>query len=257
MSWFEVFLLSLVEGATEFIPVSSTGHLILTSALLHLQEQDFTKAFNVVIQFGAILAVVVCYPRRFTRWDLDFFKKLFVSFLPAAVIGLLFKKKIEALLGDVTVVAVSLIAGGIVFLFVDRWLARFRKPALAIETMSYLDCLKVGFAQCCAMVPGVSRSASTIIGGVLVGLDKTAATEYSFFLAVPTLTAAAALKFLDVLKHRDPQSLLFLGAGVVLSFIFSVVSLKLLIHLVARYGFTAFGWYRILVGALVLWVVYG
>ncbi len=256
MSWLDIFVLSLVEGLTEYIPVSSTGHLILISSVLKLQETDFLKAFNVVIQFGAILAVVVCYPHRF-RWNLDFFKKLFISFLPVAFLGLLLKKKIEILLGSPTVVAVALILGGVIFILFDRWLDRFEKKDLSIDSLSWQDCLKIGFSQCLAMVPGVSRSAATIFGGLFVGLSRSAATEYSFFLAVPTLTAAAALKFLDVLRmEASGQDYLFLSVGTLLSFVFSVISLKLLIHVVSKFGFKYFGFYRVLVGALVLYSMY-
>jgi undecaprenyl-diphosphatase len=255
MTWFEVFYLSLVEGLTEFIPVSSTGHLILTSFFLSENATEFSKAFHIVIQFGAILAVVYCYPERF-KWNLPFFSKLAVGFLPAAVIGLLFKKRIEFLLESVQVIAWALILGGVVFLFIDKRLKNFVRKDLTIETLSYKQCLLIGLAQCCAFIPGMSRSASTIIGGVFVGLDRTSATLFSFFLAVPTLTGAAGIKLFDALQFADQKSLMQLGAGVVLSFVFSVVALRLLIHLVGRFGFAPFGWYRIAIGLLVLWMVH-
>lgn len=255
MSWFEVLFLSFIEGATEYIPVSSTGHLILTSFFLHEQTTEFTKAFNIVIQFGAILAVLFVYPERF-RWNPSFYQKLLVAFLPAAVIGLLFKKNLELLLDNVLVVAISLILGGVVFILIDKKLDRWRRETLNLENLSYTDCLKIGCAQCLAFVPGVSRSAASMVGGILVGLDRTAATQFSFFLAVPTLSAAAGIKFLDVLKVADAGNLWKLLAGVILSFLFSVVSLKWLIMMVARFGFTPFGYYRILVGLVVIAVLY-
>lgn len=249
MSFFEIFILSLVEGLTEFIPVSSTGHLIIANKLLNSQANEFTQAFDIIIQFGAILSVLVIYRNRF-RFNLDFYKKLLIAFLPAAMIGFVFKNQIDHLLNSHIVVALALIVGGIVMILVDR-LIQTPSPETT-ENLSLRKSFKIGLAQCLALVPGVSRSAATIIGGQLTGLDRKSAAEFSFFLAVPTLTAAALYKTWKIRHIIHSEHLMQLALGTFLSFIFAILAIKFFIRIVARYGFTWFGVYRIVLGTLVL-----
>ncbi len=246
MSWIDVFILSLIEGLTEFIPVSSTGHLILASAYLNIASNEFTKAFDVIIQFGAILAVLLLYRERL-KWNPDFYKKIFIAFLPAALIGFLFKNKIDLLLESTTVVAWALILGGVVLLFID---SAFRHQT---ETeVSDRSALLIGFMQCLAMVPGVSRSASTIIGGQVAGLSRERAAEFSFLLAIPTMGAATAYKLWKVKDILDSSHAFHLALGVFLSFLFSIFAIKFFIAILNRYGFRYFGIYRIVLGIFVL-----
>lgn len=250
MSIFEVVILAFVEGLTEFIPVSSTGHLILVSHFLKIEPTDFTKAFDVIIQFGAVFAVVYLYHKKL-RWDLEFYKKLLIAFLPAAIIGFLFKNKIDILLESTTVVAWSLIIGGALMIAIDSLIKGKNS-----DDPSLKNSLLIGFFQCLAMIPGVSRSASTIIGGQVVGLTREKAAEFSFLLAIPTLGAATAYKLWKIRSIIQSDQLLHLSLGVFLSFVFSLIAIKFFISFVNKYGFRAFGIYRILVGALVLFLTH-
>lgn len=249
MSIVEVIILSFVEGLTEFIPVSSTGHLILVSHYLNIQPTEFTKAFDVIIQFGAIFAVVYLYYKKL-RWDLNFYKKLVIAFLPVAVIGFLFKNKIDLLLESTAVVAWALIVGGIIMVVVDS----FIKGKIS-EDPNPKNSLLIGFFQCLAMIPGVSRSASTIIGGQIVGLTREKAAEFSFLLAIPTLGAATAYKLWKIRSIIQSDQLFHLSLGVFLSFVFSLLAIKFFISFVNKYGFRAFGIYRIILGAVVLYFI--
>lgn len=250
MSLLETILIAIVEGLTEFLPVSSTGHMIIAQHLLGIEDSPFTKAFIVNIQFGAILSVVVLYWKRFFQ-TIDFYLKLFVAFIPAAILGVLLKSHIHALLESVVTVAVSLLLGGIVLIFIDRVLnPRNEKP------ITYPSAFKIGLVQCLAMIPGVSRSAATIIGGMTQGLTRKQAAEFSFFLAVPTMFGASALELYSAWKEVPQlfssdviQSLLI---GNVVSFIVAMLAIRFFISFLTRYGFKVFGWYRIGVGALLL-----
>lgn len=251
MSFFEVFVLSLIEGLTEFLPVSSTGHLIIASSLMGLIEDPFVIQFNIIIQFGAILAVLLLYWKRFLS-GVDFYKKLFVSFLPAAIIGLLVKDQIDALLSSVVVVAWALIGGGVILLWIDRrGLKSHGKP---VQEMTYRNSLFVGISQCFAFIPGVSRSAATIIGGLLTGLNKKEAAEYSFFLAVPTLAGASLVKLLKILPQIEMAQANSLLLGFILSFVFALLAIRFFITLLAKTGFFWFGVYRIVLGAVILFI---
>jgi undecaprenyl-diphosphatase len=255
MTILTVFILSLVEGLTEFLPVSSTGHLILTSALLGLSEDSFVQSFNIIVQAGAIFSVFVVYRERF-YFNKDFYLKLFVSFLPAAVLGLLFKKKIELLLGSPSVVATSLIVGGVILIASD-FVFKDNKSGKKIEELSLPQCLAIGFIQCFAFIPGVSRSAATILAGLGFGLDKKSAAEYSFFLAVPTLIGASLVKGIGIIPTLKAEHLTSLALGSFLSFVFAILALKFFIRIVATNGFKYFGIYRILVGLAVFYVLGG
>jgi undecaprenyl-diphosphatase len=247
MSLFEAIVIAIVEGLTEFLPVSSTGHMIITQELLGMEINDFVKAFTVNIQFGAILAVVVLYWKRFFQ-SLQFYYKLFVAFIPAAVIGFLASDFIDSLLENVAVVAVMLVLGGVILVFVDKW---FNNPKQD-QTINYPTALKIGFFQVLAMIPGVSRSAATIIGGMTQRLDRKTAAEFSFFLAVPTMFAAAGYKLVQNYEAISTDDLGILLLGNVVAFLVAIVAIKTFINLLTRYGFKYFGYYRIVVGLAIL-----
>ena len=243
-------ILGIVEGITEFLPISSTGHLILASDLLGATDERW-QVFNIVIQTGAMLAVVWEYRARFFRIDVALYRNLIVAFIPAAVFGLLFSKIIKGYLFHAVPVALAFIVGGIIILLVEK----DPRPRVRVETvaeMTWLDALKVGFAQCFALIPGTSRSGATIIGGMLFGLSRKAATEFSFFLAVPTLVAAGAY---DLLKHRalfSASDLPLFGVGSITAFVSAFVVVRWLIRYVATHDFKPFAWYRIFFGLIVL-----
>ena len=252
MSIIHTIILAIVEGLTEFLPVSSTGHMIIAQKLLAINSTEFVKAFTVNIQFGAILSVVVLYWKRFFQ-TLDFYLKLIIAVLPALVLGFLFSEKIDALLENVAVVAVMLVLGGVLMLFVDKW---FNKPN-ADQKMDWKRALKVGFFQCIAMIPGVSRSMASIVGGMTTKLSRKNAAEFSFFLAVPTMAAASGYKLLKL--FMDPagktllsDNLLTLLIGNVVAFIVAMAAIKFFIGYLTKYGFKAFGYYRIIVGVAIL-----
>lgn len=247
MTVFEAIVIAVVEGITEFLPISSTGHMIISQALLGMEIDEFTKAFTVNIQFGAILSVVVLYWKRFLQsWS--FYQKLFVAFLPAAAIGFLAGDFIDSLLENVMVVAVMLLIGGVLLLFVDKW---FRKENENQE-ITYPTALKIGFWQCIAMIPGVSRSAATIIGGMQQKLSRKNAAEFSFFLAVPTMAAASGYKLLKDYKHITAENIDILIIGNLVAFVVAMIAIKTFITFLQKHGFKVFGWYRIVVGLVLI-----
>jgi undecaprenyl-diphosphatase len=251
MNTFEAIVLAIVEGLTEFLPISSTGHMILASAVMGINQSEFTKIFTVNIQFGAILSVVVLYWRRFFQ-SFDFYLKLFVAFLPAAFIGFFLGDHIDSWLENELVVAVSLLLGGIVLLFVDRLFVAREDKGPSVESMNYLTALKIGFFQCIALIPGVSRSAATIIGGMTQQLSRKSAAEFSFFLAVPTMFAASAYKLMKDYKHIRPADVETLLLGNVVAFVVAMLAIKFFIGFLTKYGFKLFGYYRIALGLLIL-----
>jgi undecaprenyl-diphosphatase len=245
----KALILGVVEGLTEFLPISSTGHLILAAELLGFNDER-GKVFNVAIQTGAMLAVVWEYRARFFRIDPALYRNLVVAFIPAAVLGLLFAKHIKAYLFSAVPVALAFIVGGIVILLVER--RSFKPRVESTDAMTWLDALKVGLAQCFALIPGTSRSGATIIGAMLFGLSRKAATEFSFFLAVPTLVAAGAY---DTWKSRalfSADDLGMFAVGLVTSFVSAFVVIRWLIRYVATHDFKPFAWYRIAFGAVIL-----
>ena len=252
MSLFETIVIAIVEGLTEFLPVSSTGHMIITQNLLGMEITDFVKIFTVNIQFGAILSVIVLYWKRFFQsWD--FYLKLLIAFIPAAVIGFLAGDFIDSLLENIWVVATMLVLGGVLMLFVDKW---FKNTDTEHE-MDWKRALKIGFYQCIAMIPGVSRSMATIVGGMTTGLNRKNSAEFSFFLAVPTMAAASGYTLLKTFK--DPASISILTdnlttllIGNIVAFIVAMAAIKLFIGILTKYGFKAFGVYRIIIGCLIL-----
>lgn len=252
MSIVEAVLLAVVEGLTEFLPVSSTGHLIITSALLGIEPSAFSKGFLVIIQLPAILAVLVLYGRRFLR-SFRFYVQLSLAFLPAAVVGLLFGDAIDALLENVTMVAVTLLVGGVFLLFVDRVFAKNESWTPTPEITERRSVV-VGLFQCFALIPGVSRSAATIVGGLVSGVNRQTAAEFSFFLAVPTMLAATLYKLYKTYSEGElvADQVSVLAVGSIVSFVVAVVAIRGFLKFLVRYGFRAFGWYRIVLGGLLL-----
>ncbi|MBD2724058.1 MULTISPECIES: undecaprenyl-diphosphate phosphatase [Hymenobacter] len=264
MTYWHALLLAIVEGLTEFLPVSSTGHMIIASALLGIPATPFFKLYLVVIQLGAILSVFVVYWKRFFQ-SIDFYLKLLVAFLPIVLVGLLFKKHIDALLESVTTVAVMLVVGGVVLLFIDRWFPQEdpNQGGHPVTNPSFKEALMIGLFQCLAVVPGTSRSAATIIGGLTQKLTRRAAAEFAFFLAMPTMAAAAVKDVYDYYKEAKAQGIdvahLFSGTelkmlalGNVVAFVVALLAIRLFVGFVARYGFRAFGIYRIIAGGILL-----
>lgn len=249
MTVFEAIVIAIVEGITEFLPVSSTAHMIIASSVLGLEVDAFVKNFAVVIQFGAIISVVVLYWRRFFQ-SVDFYKKLFVAFLPAAVLGFLFDNEIDAMMENVVVIAFTLLLGGIVLLFVDKWFKHGSETEP--QEISYSTALKIGFFQAISMIPGVSRSAATIIGGLTQKLNRKTAAEFSFFLAVPTMFGATCLKLMKSYKTIDREHLDLLLLGNIVAFIVAAIAIKSFISFLTKHGFRVFGYYRIAIGLLIL-----
>lgn len=247
MTIVEAIIIAIVEGITEFLPVSSTGHMIITQELLGMQIDEFVKAFTVNIQFGAILSVIVLYWKRFFQ-SLDFYYKLFVAFIPAAVLGFLLSDVIDRMLGSVLIVAIMLVVGGIILVFVDKW---FNKPDKD-QQVEYMSAFKIGLFQCIAMIPGVSRSAATIIGGMTQGLNRKTSAEFSFFLAVPTMFAAASYKLIQNFEVISNQNITTLLVGNIVAFIVAMIAIKTFIAILTRYGFKMFGYYRIVVGLVII-----
>ena len=253
MNWLQTIIIAIVEGLTEFLPISSTGHMILTQGFLGVKSDDFVKAFTVIIQFGAILSVLVLYWKRFWQsWD--FYRKLLIAFIPAAVLGLLLSDFIDSLLENVWVVSIMLVLGGIFMLFVDKW---FTYPEKDEPAMTDSKAFKIGLAQCVSMIPGVSRSMATIVGGMAQKFSRKTAAEFSFFLAVPTMAAASGYKLLKLLLKDESRQLLIenynlLIVGNIVAFLVAMAAIKFFINFLTKYGFKAFGYYRIIAGLLIL-----
>lgn len=269
LTLFQTIVIAIVEGLTEFLPVSSTGHMIIAQNVLGVESTEFVKAFTFIIQFGAILSVVVLYWKRFFRLNhtpapkgsgamkrflhkYDFYWKLLVAFIPAAVLGLIFSDMIDAMLESVTVVAVMLIVGGIFMLFCDKIFGNGNERTPMTEKRAFI----IGLFQCISMIPGVSRSMATIVGGMAQRLTRKAAAEFSFFLAVPTMFAATVYKmgklFMDGGMEIITTNMTALVVGNIVAFIVAMLAIKFFISFVTKYGFMAFGWYRIIVGGAIL-----
>lgn len=252
MTYFEAFIIAVIEGLTEFLPISSTGHMMIGSALLGIESTPFVKLFTVAIQLGAILSVVILYFKRFFK-SFDFYKKLIVAFIPAAIFGLLLGDYIDAALENLFGVAIALFLGGIVLLFVDKWFVNNKEDKE--ESITLIKSLKIGLFQCLAMWPGMSRSACTIIGGMTQGFSRKNAAEFSFFLAVPTMFAATAKKLLDFYKEGvslQSHEINLLVFGNVVAFVVALIAIKSFIGILTKYGFKGFGWYRIIVGGILI-----
>jgi len=253
MNTLQAIILAIIEGLTEFLPVSSTGHMIIASSFFGIAHDDFTKLFTIVIQLGTILSVVVLYFKRFFQ-SVDFYFKLFVAFIPAVVLGLLLSDFIDSLLENPITVAVSLVIGGVLLLKVDDWFGNTPKEEIPQE-ISYPTAFKIGLFQCLAMIPGVSRSGASIVGGMTQKLSRTTAAEFSFFLAIPTMLGATVKKSYDFYKDgfvltQDQIHLLIIGN--VVGFIVALIAIKSFIGYLSKHGFKMFGYYRIIAGIAVL-----
>lgn len=253
MTIFQAIILAIIEGISEFLPISSTGHMILGSAAMGIESSDYVKMFTVAIQFGAILSVLVLYWKKFLK-SFSFYVKLLIAFLPAAIFGLLLNDFIDSLLEDPMVVAISLILGGVFLLYVDKIFAKNELDTTEDQEISNMSAFKIGFYQVIAMIPGVSRSAATIVGGLTQKLNRKNAAEFSFFLAVPTMLAATGYKMLkyqmDFGFTADDLQILLLGN--VVAFVVALFAIKALISYLTKYGFKMFGYYRIILGLIII-----
>lgn len=248
MNFFEAVIIGIVEGLTEFLPVSSTGHMILTQKLLGLDAatDPFVGSFQIIIQLGAILAVVVLYARRFAT-DMEVWKRVIAAFIPTAILGFLLKDFFVSNQSNDLVTVIALVVVGVLFLFIDRLTQQLTRYKNVQEAPLAATAL-IGVIQTIATIPGVSRSGASIMGGMLLGMDKKSAAEFSFLLAVPTMLGATVLEVRDVGLKFSSQEWLLLGVGFVIAFIVAVASIRFMMNLLPRYGFAPFGWYRIIVG---------
>lgn len=253
MNLFQAIILAIIEGITEFLPVSSTGHMIIGSSVMGIEKNEFVKLFTVAIQFGAILSVVVLYFKRFFK-SVGFYLKLVTAFIPAAIFGVLFSDKIDELLENPMTVAISLVVGGIILLFIDKAFNRPKEDNA--DNIKYPTAFIIGLFQCIAMIPGVSRSAATIIGGMTQKLSRKAAAEFSFFLAVPTMFAATAKKMYDYYKDGgasfSSEEIKLLAVGNIVAFIVAMIAIRTFISFLSKNGFKIFGIYRIIVGGAII-----
>jgi undecaprenyl-diphosphatase len=256
MTLTQSILIAIIEGLTEFLPISSTGHMILASAAMGIHEDEFVKTFEVFIQLGAILAIALMYIKRFFK-SIEIYLKLFVAFLPTGIIGLLAYDYIKAYLFNPIVVSVSLILGGIFLIFIDKKVINSKSNLEEVEQMSFKNAFYIGLIQCISMIPGTSRAAATIIGGVFNGLDKKQATEFSFLLAVPTMMAAGGYDLLKSDLAFSTEQITMLGVGSLVAFVSAWIAVKLFLKYVSNHGFTAFGYYRIALGILFLIFMWG
>lgn len=256
MSFIEAVILAVIQGITEFLPISSTGHMIIASTLMGISHNDFTKLFEVVIQLGSIISVLVLYWKRFLQ-SVNFYLKLFVAFIPSAIIGAIFGKQIDSFLENAVIVGVSLFIGGIIFLYVDKMYKE--KDTSEKKIPGYFASLIIGIFQCIALIPGVSRSAATIIGGLSQKLTRKTAAEFSFFLAVPTMFAASAKKMYDYYTSHSnvtfsSHEIQLLVVGNIVAFIVAILAIKTFIAFLTKHGFKIFGYYRI-IAALVIFII--
>lgn len=253
MDYIQAIVLAIIEGITEFLPVSSTGHMIIASSFFGIAHDDFTKLFTIVIQLGTILSVVVLYFKRFFQ-TMDFYFKLLVGFIPAVVLGLLLSDFIDGLLENPITVAISLIIGGVILLKVDDWFTP-KEETQVVKEISYGTAFKIGMFQCLAMIPGVSRSGASIVGGMSQKLSRTTAAEFSFFLAVPTMLGATVKKCYDYYKAGfvlSDEQVNLLIIGNVVGFVVAMIAIKSFIGFLSKNGFKVFGYYRIIAGVAVL-----
>lgn len=251
MTLIQSIVIAIIEGLTEFLPVSSTGHMILASAAMNIHEDAFVKTFEVAIQLGAIMAIVLLYAKRFLK-GLTIYYKLTAAFIPTAIIGLLAYDIIKGYLFNPIVVSVMLVLGGIVLIVIDKKVVERKSNTDDLENITYKNAIKIGFWQCLSMIPGTSRAAATIIGGVYSGLNKKQATEFSFLLAVPTMFAATGYDLLKADIEFTSNELMLLGIGLVVAFITAFIAVKIFLKIVENYGFKHFGYYRIAIGILFL-----
>lgn len=254
MDIFQGFILGIVEGITEFLPISSTGHLILASHFLNIAQTDVQKTFEIVIQLGAILAVVVLYFRSF--FDIEILKRIAIGFIPTGIIGFAFYHIVKTyLMGNIHVVIWSLLIGGIALIVFERFHASTQEGTYNVKTISYSQAFWVGVFQSIAIIPGVSRSAATIVGGLLIGIPRSAIVEFSFLLAVPVMLAASGLDLIKSASLFSAQDVTVLAVGFITSFVVALISIRFLLAYIRRYTFAPFGMYRILIAILFLMLI--
>ena len=255
MGIFESILLGIIEGFTEFLPISSTGHLIVASEFMNIDQNHVTKAYEVIIQFAAILAVLLNYKDKFHPSKIELWKKLILAFIPIGAVGFIFSSQIKAMF-DIKIVAIMFIIGGILFLIVERFYKETDKHIDDIEKVSYRQALWIGVAQIFALIPGTSRAGSTIIGAMLVGLNRKASAEFSFLLAFPVMCATTGYDLLKHYKDFSDSNLMVLGIGFITAFIVAYLTIKLFLKFLENFTFVAFGIYRIIFGlALLIWFI--
>ena len=251
MTILQAIILAIIEGITEFLPVSSTGHMILASAFMKVQDPEFAKTFEIVIQLGAIAAVGVLYIKRFFV-SLNIYLKLIAAFIPTGVIGILAYKTIKAYLFNPIVVSIALIVGGVVLILLDKWTQDKKSDFEKAEDITYIGAMKIGLFQCLSMIPGVSRAAASIFGGIYSGFDRKLATEFSFLLAIPTMLAASGKDLWESKDMINGENIKLLLIGGAVAFLFALIAIKAFIAFVQKYGFKHFGYYRIILGILFL-----
>ena len=251
MSIIQSIVLSIIEGITEFLPISSTGHMILASSLMHIQESSFVKTFEISIQIGASMAIVMLYYKQFLK-GFSIYLKLGIAFIPTGVLGFLAYNFIKTYLFNPVTVSISLIVGGVVLILIDRRVSSQESKTVELENITYKNAFLIGLVQSISMIPGVSRAAATIIGGVFNGLDKKQAVEFSFLLAVPTMIAATGYDLLKTPVVFSHQDITLLVIGLVVAFITAWIAVKVSLNLVKNYGFKYFGYYRIIIGIIFL-----
>jgi undecaprenyl-diphosphatase len=254
MSIIQSIVLSIIEGLTEFLPISSTGHMILASSIMNIPEDAFVKTFEISIQIGAIFAIVLMYARRFLQ-GISIYLKLAVAFLPTGIIGFFAYPYIKAYLFNPVVVTISLILGGIILILIDKKVVGQNSKTEALENISYKNAFFIGLCQSVSMIPGVSRAAATILGGIFNGFDKKQAIEFSFLLAVPTMFAATGYDLYKTSIVFTGHEIFLLGLGLVIAFITAWIAVKVFVRIVQNYGFKYFGYYRIIIGILFLLLV--
>jgi undecaprenyl-diphosphatase len=251
MSVLQAIIIAIIEGLTEFLPVSSTGHMILAAAAMGIHEDEFVKTFEIAIQLGAIIAIALMYIQRFLK-SINIYFKLIVAFIPTAIIGFLAYDIIKSYLFNPTVVSISLIIGGIILIWIDKRVTTKESKVVDLDEIPYKNAFFIGIAQCLSMIPGTSRAAATIIGGVFNGLNKKQATEFSFLLAVPTMFAASGYDLLKAPINFSAIQITMLVLGLIFAFVSAWFAVKLFLKLVEKYGFKHFGYYRIVLGVLFL-----
>ena len=251
MNYIQSVIIAIIEGLTEFLPISSTGHMILASAAMKIHENEFAKTFEIVIQLGAILAIAIMYMKRFLR-GINIYLKLIVAFIPTAIVGFLAYNFIKTYLFNPMVVSISLIIGGIILIIIDKKVENRKSEIKEVEDIPYKNAFYIGLIQCLSMIPGTSRAAATIIGGVFNRFDKKQATEFSFLLAVPTMFAAGGYDLLKTPIDFTREEIIMLISGLFFAFVSAWIAVKIFLRIVEKYGFQYFGYYRIALGIIFL-----
>ena len=254
MTLIQSIIIAIIEGITEFLPISSTGHMILASSLMKINEVDFVKTFEISIQLGAIMAIVMMYAKRFLK-GISIYIKLATAFLPTAIVGFLAYGFIKEYLFNPFIVAISLIVGGIILILIDRKVVNQKSQTDVLDNISYKNAFFIGLIQCISMIPGVSRAAATIVGGVFNGLDKKQATEFSFLLAVPTMFAATGYDLIKTPVVFTKHEVFLLAVGFAVALVTAWIAVKIFLKIVENYGFKYFGYYRIVIGIIFLLVL--